>query len=481
MRMIRQVKNVPLEIKASFAYTVCSVIQQTLSILTLPLFTRVLTKAQYGQFSVYSSWLAIIMIFTTLNLPYGSFNTALVKFEDDCDKYISSIQGICIGLTGIAFVIYLPFSKLWNHLFTLPTLFVVIMLVEAFATASLQFWFGKQRFDYKYKGVVLITLLISVLSPLLALYLVSSVSEKGYARIFGYSVVNIVIGVFFAAYNLYKGGFRIQKKYIRYALTFNIPLIPYYLSQTVFNQSDRLMINSICGTDKAAVYSVAYSLALVLSFVLNSINNSYVPWFYKKLKNQQAGDNKKISLMIASLMAFLLMGVIIVAPELITIMAGKQYVEAVWVVPPVAMSLLLLFYAQLFINVELYYEKKAVMVISTVLAAALNIVLNALFINWIGYIAAGYTTLASYLVFAIANYISCKKILKTENIPNTIFGIRGLVILFLSMFVCAMIAMALYSYLYVRCIIIVIVFSIIFVFRKRLVLLLKDYRNETEG
>ena len=212
MRMIRQVKNVPLEIKASFAYTVCSVIQQTLSILTLPLFTRVLTKAQYGQFSVYSSWLAIIMIFTTLNLPYGSFNTALVKFEDDCDKYISSIQGICIGLTGIAFVIYLPFSKLWNHLFTLPTLFVVIMLVEAFATASLQFWFGKQRFDYKYKGVVLITLLISVLSPLLALYLVSSVSEKGYARIFGYSVVNIVIGVFFAAYNLYKGGFRIQKK-----------------------------------------------------------------------------------------------------------------------------------------------------------------------------------------------------------------------------------------------------------------------------
>lgn len=76
-------------------------------------------------------------------------------------------------------------------------------------------------------------------------------TEKGYARILGYSLINIVAGFIIAVFNLFKGNFTFKKEYVKYALTFNIPLIPYYLSQTVFNQSDRLMINKMCGADKA--------------------------------------------------------------------------------------------------------------------------------------------------------------------------------------------------------------------------------------
>lgn len=473
-------ENVPVEVKASFAYTVCSVIQQSLSIITLPLFTRLLTKAQYGQFAVYSSWLAIVMIFTTLNLPYGSYNTALIKYERERDKYISSIQWLCIGLAGIGLVVYIPFSTQLNSIFTLPTELMIIMIIEAMATASLQFWFGKQRFDYKYKGVVFVTLIISVTSPFFAILLVSMTTEKGYARILGYSLINIVAGFIFAGFNLFKGNFAFKKEYVKYALTFNIPLIPYYLSQTVFNQSDRLMINKMCGADKAAVYSVAYSLAVVLVFVLNAINNSYVPWFYKKLKTGAVQENGKISLMIAALMAFLLMGVIVFAPEIITIMAGRKYVEAVGVVPPVAMSLLLLFYAQLFINVELFFEKKTMMVISTLFAAALNIVLNAIFIKSMGYIAAGYTTLASYIVFAAANYFSCKKILQNEEIDKPVFDIKGMIILFILMFTCATIAGTLYQVLVARIVIVVIVITITILFRKKIIGLFKSIKIQIE-
>lgn len=57
-------------------------------------------------------------------------------------------------------------------------------------------------------------------------------------------------------------------------------------------------------------------------------------------------------------MAVLLLGVISLAPEIIYVLAGKKYESAVWVVPPVAMSLIFLLYTQFSINVEFFFEEK---------------------------------------------------------------------------------------------------------------------------
>ena len=81
--------KLPLAAKVSTAYAVCSILQKCLSFITLPLFTRLLTTEQYGQLTIYSSWQGILSIFLTLNLAYGSFSTAMIKFENDRDGYIS--------------------------------------------------------------------------------------------------------------------------------------------------------------------------------------------------------------------------------------------------------------------------------------------------------------------------------------------------------------------------------------------------------
>ena len=94
-------KNIPLALKVFAAHVACSVLQKCLSFITLPLFTRMLTKEQYGQYTVYSSWSGIFSILLTLNLAYGSFSTAMVKFEKKRDEYIASVQGICVGLSCI--------------------------------------------------------------------------------------------------------------------------------------------------------------------------------------------------------------------------------------------------------------------------------------------------------------------------------------------------------------------------------------------
>ena len=113
--------NIPLTVKVSTSYAICSILQKCLSFITLPLFTRLLTTEQYGQYTIYSSWQGILMIFLTLNLAYGSFQTAMVKYEDRRSEYISAIQGICILLSIVFLLIYIPFREVCNRIFELPT------------------------------------------------------------------------------------------------------------------------------------------------------------------------------------------------------------------------------------------------------------------------------------------------------------------------------------------------------------------------
>ena len=461
------------EIKASTAYVICSVLQKSMSVITLPLFTRLLTTEEYGINTVYASTMGIIVIFTSLNLPYGSFAPAMMKFENDRDGYISAVNTICIMLTAIYFAVYFLFRSFWNNLLDLPTELMIMMGFEMLLHTAVLFWMGKARYEYKYKPVVGITLVNTILGTACSLLAVLFLPNKGVGRVLAHGIVVSLVGLVIMIGSIAKGRQCFKKEYWKYALSFNIPLIPYYLSQIVFNQSDRLMINKMTGRSDAAMYGVAYTLAFILTFVLNAINNSYIPWMYRKIKENKIQENKKISVIIAVMMAVLLLGIIVMAPEIILIMAGEKYMAAIWVVPPVAMSLLLLFYAQLFINVEFYFEEKYKLVGASILAAVVNIVLNYFGIKLFGFVAAGYTTLISYILFACCNYFVMKKVCSANGLEGEIFDYRILVVLFIVFALIGFGFAALYPYRIIRLALVVVVFFIGLIKKNQIIKMVK--------
>lgn len=454
-------KSIPLTVKISSAYAVCSILQKGLSFLTLPLFTRLLTTEQYGQSTIYNSWHSILSIFLTLNLAYGSFSAAMIKFEKDRDAYIASVEGICLALSAVFLAVYLPFAKYWNMLFELPTPFIILMVAELLASNAILLWSGKKRFEFRYKSVIAVTLLNAFAAPLLAYLFVIHVEEKGYARIAGQALVSIAIGSVFFLFNIAKGKKIFNREYWKYALGFNIPLITYYLSQVVFDASDRIMVSHYLGKDKAALYGVAHSLATMLTFVLSAINNSYLPWFYGKIKAGREKENQTTACAIAVLMAAMLLGIIWFAPEIIIIVGGKKYREATWAVAPVTMSMLLLLYTQFSINIEFFYEEKKKLVWASIGAAIVNIVLNVLLIPRVGFVAAAYTTLASYFVFCYANYRAMKRVLVKNGKADQSYNYKWLMIILAAFLLLGFIGMALYNYLILRISVAVVVLAVI--------------------
>ena len=63
--------KISIPVKASLWFVICSILQKGIALITVPVFTRLMTTEQYGFFSTYTSWYSIILVFTSLNLYYG--------------------------------------------------------------------------------------------------------------------------------------------------------------------------------------------------------------------------------------------------------------------------------------------------------------------------------------------------------------------------------------------------------------------------
>lgn len=409
---LRGYKTLAEPVKASVWYTVCNVLNKGLALLATPIFTRIMTEEQYGSFAIFQSWYSIILIFTSLNIFLNSYSKGLLTYEKDRDGFTSSMLGLTSLITGCFGLLYILFSGFWTEVLELSPALMGAMFVELLTMPALEFWAARQRFDYKYRKYVAISLLQSVLSLGLGVTAVLCTDSKLEARVYSDVFSKALFAGTLFVLIFWRGKRFYHREYWRFALAFNLPLIPHYLSNYVLNQSDRIMISRMVGDTQAAYYSVAYTISTVMNLVMMAILNSLTPYVYKSIKAGEADKIKMVTRPLYLLVAALCILTMCFAPEVILIFAGRAYVDAIWVIPPIAASVYFIFVYSGFCNVEYYYQKTGSVAVASCLAAVANLALNYVCIKWFGYYAAGYTTLACYLLLAVFHYVAYRRVLR---------------------------------------------------------------------
>lgn len=466
-KLIIYYRTLSIGVKASLWFIVCNVAQRGIALITLPIFTRLLSTQQYGLVSVFSSWESIVSIFLTLNLSAGVFVTAYVKFEEDKNRVMSSFLGLSSTVTCIGFLFSLLFKNSISHFMEMPFEIVVLLFLQVLVTPALSLWSLEQKFEYKYKLLIAVTMAISVLTPLLGIIFVHFSSEKGVAKICSAVLVQLIFCGACYAYIIKRGKLFFDATYWKYAITFALPLLPHYLSLSILAQSDRIMISKYVGQDKAAIYSIAYSAASIISLFLSGINNSFGPWSVKKIKQKEYDSvSQKIEIILPGIVVIILM-LLCFEPEIISIFATKEYYEAIWVMPPITLGLYFTFINSIFLRVEFYYEMKYLIAISSCVAAGLNIVLNAIFIPIFGYYAAGYTTMICYMLLTICHYFVMRYIAKKYMQRENLFNIKYIVKITGWVFRIGAMVLPLYNYTVIRYCILMVVVMVLVVKREK--------------
>lgn len=480
-KVLKKYNDIPVAAKATLWFMVCTVIQKSIALITTPIFTRLMSPAQYGQFSVYNSWLQIFTIITTLRLNYAVFNKGMSKYKEDRDGYTSTMQSLTFMLAGGMLVIYLIFHKQINALTELPTFIMIALFAELLVTPAIDFWTIRKRYEYIYKPVVFRTIVMAVLNSGIGVIAVLLSEEKGYARIITCILVNSCFGICLFAYNRKKGKVWFNKEYAVFALKFNLPLLLHYISQYIMDQFDRIMIQKMVGVAAAGIYSVAYNAGLLMKIVTQSIINAIVPWQYDKLEKKKFKELDDVLFLIYILVAGVALLFSAFAPEIMKILADEKYYEAVYVIPPVAIGLVFVFMYTAFANVEFYYDQNKFTMYISMIGAVLNVGLNYVGIKLYGYMAAAYTTLFCYVIFALGHYIymtiSVKKLLNIEKVFET----KRLVILSLAILILGIAVMLFYNNMMIRYVVILLILIFAYIKRSAITNTLTDIKKNKKS
>ena len=465
IKVLKRIKfriiEMPVTVKASAAFLICTFIQRGISVLTTPIFTRILTTEQFGYYSIFTSWLDVVSVFTTLKLAGGVFTQALVKFEEKRDELIASTAGLGTTITIAITLLYLIFKDIVNSLIGMDTFIIICMIVSAWATLMFDMWAAYQRVEYKYKGLIILTLVVSVAKPLTGiLAILKTQNYKAEARIISLVAVEVFCFSWLFLLFVKRGKTIYNKRFWRYSLSLNVPLIPHYLTRTVLNQCDRLMIKAKLGYSEAGIYSFAYNLAMLVTLVNSSILNSFNPWMYQRIKTGEYKKIARVSYVLLGVIAMAALGLTAIAPEIVRAFAPIEYYEAIWVIQPVTVGMYFLFMYSLYANFEFYFEKTRLMTVVSTLGGVLNVILNYLCIPIWGYVAAGYTTLFCYMMYAVAHYFGMKKIVKDKLFHIEIYDIRIIIAISAGLLCLSVIMMNFYEKILVRyCILLILLFG----------------------
>ena len=331
--------------------------------------------------------------------------------------------------------------------------------------------------NYKYKKLVFVSLFITISGVIIGILGVVYSKYKYEFRVSSPIFVTTFIGIILYLNTYKQADYKFTTKYWKYALVLSIPLLPHYLSIKILNQVDRVMITQMVGLSETGLYNLACTVSNLMIIATDAINRSMCPYVYKSIKNKNILPVRKMTssiLLVVMVVSFLEM---LIAPELIKIFATDDYLDAIYVIPPVAMSIYFIFLYVVFANVEFYFEKTIFATIVSGIAAVMNIGMNYIFLKKYGYYAAGYTTLICYMLFALLHYWNYKRILKREPYLNGIFDIRHVLLISFSGLALMGICLLLYRYSVIRFSLVIIIITISFYFRNQLKSIIKTSNN----
>ena len=117
------------------------------------------------------------------------------------------------------------------------------------------------------------------------------------------------------------------------------------------------MITWLADASQTGIYSLIYNFSMIATVITTSLDGVWVPWFTKKMNNKGYREINKVAVDYVNLMTYAMCCLIMVAPEVVKILASKPYWEGIVIIPPVVLSNYIIFVYTMYVNVEHYYKK----------------------------------------------------------------------------------------------------------------------------
>jgi O-antigen/teichoic acid export membrane protein len=424
-------------------YTTGNIFIRAASFLLLPLYSNLITPAEFGIYAIIMSFYAVASMFFQ-----GGLHSALSKYyieREDKTEIFSVIINVVIVWGALLLLIVLLFSiqisslllgtAEYGRLFRVIT---IALYIETIIFFILHLFKTKEE---AFRAVIYTSagaLMNIVLNIHFVYFRNEGIDGIIKAQIYS-SVITLVILIpyFISNYKFDLNKF-FNTSLFRPLLLFSLPVFLSGLFATLVDVVDRFIINGILGEEQTGIYSFAYRIALIMNIFVISFRTAFTPYSINLYASGEYKDKLgKVLLNLFSAGGLIIIIVSFFADELfdlrimgITIFR-ENYREGIVIIPFILCGY---FFSSLmaFYSVYPYVSGKSFhFLFSDAVAFTVNIAVNLVLIPLAGIRGAALATLFAYLAGASYLYVlsSGKLKINYDRTKLTIIAVSTIVIL----------------------------------------------------
>ena len=383
-----------------------------ISIITGPLFSRLLGTSGYGTLKIYNIWVSVIAIVFTLQTQQTLVN-ARVQYPEEAQKqYQSAAMGLSILVFAGFSALILLFLEPVSNLLALEPALIGLMLLQAFGTFCVSFLNTKYVYEFKAGRNMVMSLAVTLVTLVLSVILILQLpfETRYYGRIVAISATYGIIGLPVCAMILAQGKLLFHREYWKFCFLLAIPAVFHNLSDLILGQSDQVMLQHMLGVDSVGTYGYAWTFGNILFVIFGALNRTWCPFFFDEMKEGKLEAMLAKTRNFLELFTILACGFILLTPEVFHVYASRDYWPGTMVIPLFVASYYINFLCTFPVNYEYYRMKTKVVAAVTIFSSLLNVVLNYLLIRAIGMPGAALATALSHGIQLCLHHLYCLRL-----------------------------------------------------------------------
>lgn len=420
--------------KNTFIIAIGTFLPKFSSIITLPIITGGLTKAEMGTYDLISTLVSLFLPVATLQIQSAAFRFLIDVRNDkkETNRIVTNIIAFVLPTSVIALAIL--YFCLGNVAIVVRWLICLYFFTDILMLSTQQIVRGLSNNKLYSASSVAISF-----SNMLLIVLTVLVGKQGLVGVLSSITVATTIGLILLlvrGHILSQIDFSLLSRHtLKEMLSYSWPMIPNSLSNWVLSFSDRAILTAFMGLEANAIYSVANKIPALFTTVQGTFVFAWQE--NASLASKDSDADSYYAEMFNSIFGILvgIMALLIAAtPILFWLLIRGDYKEAYYQMPILFMGMLFSSMASFIGGIYVAHKKTRSVGITTILAAACNLAIDLVFVQRIGIFAASISTLVSYVFLTIYRMIDVQKFQKVRF--NTVRFILLIVLLTLMCIIC---------------------------------------------
>lgn len=396
-------------IKNTAIIAVGNICTKCISFFMLPLYTSLLTTAEYGIVDLVTTYSALCVIVLTLQFEQGVFR-CLIDAREDKERQRRYVSTSVIVVTVLNIVVGIILALILSFLrYQYTFYFVCLVLFNVLNGLLVQIPRGLGN-NKVYAVASCLNGSINVVFNMLFIAVFKwGVHGMLSANILAYiiSSIYVVIKIKLSGYVSFKW---FDKHNLNELMEYSFPLIPNTMCWWIINASDRTIINIFLNTAANGIYATAYKFPSLFSTISNifqlawtesvseNVHDMGRDIYYKTMLNKSIRFYSSCNI-----------GIIAVMPFLFSILVNDKFGDAYYYIPILMTAALMHAVAALYGSIYFAFKETKKVADTTIVSAIINLVVNVVLIKFIGLYAAALSSLLAYVVVVIIRYVSLNK------------------------------------------------------------------------